>query len=104
MYNNATTGLRWFSQMNPWMDCLVLVKADDVEKAEQAIRKGVEEFWDDECLCYGDCIEAALHEAEVEYIIEYCPEYDDDNPFAEEEWDAQIMEHISNGITIKNIG
>lgn len=67
----CTIGLRWFSMLNPEMDLVVFVRGSDRQKAGQAIRDGVNRFWDSNDECYGDCIEQELTDAGVPYIAEY---------------------------------
>ena len=97
MTEGHVVGIRWFSQMNEWMDCLVLVNADMKGRAIDAVRSGIDEFWSGTCDCYGDCIEWALADACIPYIIEYeDPEnYEDDAA-----WEKHLDTYISIGIPI----
>ena len=98
--------LRWFSDMNPDMDCIVIVSAEDEDIAEEAIRTGVEEFWDSDDLCWGDCVVSALDERKVPHTILYMPgwgSYDLGEFPAEldDAWEAYLGSLEKNGISVK---
>mgnify|MGYP004651531373 FL=1 len=61
-----------FSDMNPWMDLVILVPDKDFEKAKEVAEKAFNDFWDDpkveeECWTYGDWIGWKLKEAGINY-------------------------------------
>ena len=93
-------GIRWYSWSNDWMDCVVLVRQEDRSRAIDAITAGINQFWEESDLCYGDCIEAALKEKNIPYSIEYMQQgvYRDDNA-----WDKHIDDLRSIGIKVLNI-
>ena len=93
-------GLRWFSIMNEWMDCFVLVRLQDQEEAIKAIQAGIDEFWDGQCDCYGDCIEWHLADKNIPYVVEY----EDQNVYADDEvWERHLNDYRSIGIEIENV-
>ena len=94
-------GLRWFSQMNEWMDCLVLVPASLAHHAHAAVCEGVDAFWaDNNQEAYGDCIERALRRQAIPYVIEYetPQDYIDD-----EAWECHLDQYVAVGIPIINV-
>ena len=97
--NQRTIGLRWFSMLNEWMDCLILVQNGQQEAAVQAICDGIERFWDEDCLCYGDCIEEALNERGVQFLINYL----DEHAFTQESWERYVQSFEAVGIPVINL-
>ena len=97
--NRNIVGLRWFSDLNEWMDCLILVQSEYQEAAIQAIRDGVERYWDDEFQCYGDSIEEALMERGVPFVINYLDEY----AFTQESWERYVQSFEAVGIPVTNV-
>lgn len=86
---SGMVAIRWYSVMNPDMDCVCFVLEKDAVDAQDAIKEGVEEYWELDDATYGDCIENALKEADIPYIILY-PEIIEDWLGQEEcapEWD-----------------
>ena len=86
--------LRWFSDTNPWMDCVVTVRDEDADAAREAITEGAT-YWRDQWEngdgeeLYGDCIEDALREAGIKYCILY-HDAEDESPAYEALWEASI--------------
>ena len=79
MTGHKMTGIRWYSTLNDWMDCIAFVPDDRVEEAHKVIAKAISDFWEDKSLeCYGDCIEYALKAADIMHVSVY------------EAWDATI--------------
>ena len=99
MNEGCIVGIRWFSQMNEWMDCLVLVNASKKNDALEAIRAGVDAFWASCEECYGDCIERSLHDKHISYVIEY---EDSDMYLDDEMWESHLDKYASIGIPIIN--
>lgn len=97
--NGNTVGLRWFSMLNEWMDCLILVQSGHQEAAAQAIYEGLERFWNEDCLCYGDCIEDALMERGVPFVINYL----DEHAFTQESWERYVQSFEAVGIPVINL-
>lgn len=61
-----------YSDMNSWMDLVLLVNDRDFDKAKSVVAKAYDDFWDDskaeeECWTYGDWIGWKLKEANIEY-------------------------------------
>lgn len=61
-----------FSDMNPWMDLILLVPDEDFEKAKDVAEKAFDNFWNDpkveeECWAYGDWIGWKLKEAGINF-------------------------------------
>lgn len=93
----CVVGIRWFSQMNDWMDCLVLVNQTNRGSAIAAVKSGVQEFWDSDCETYGDCIINELNAADIPYVIEYA----DPNIYSDEDaWEHHIQAYTAIGIPI----
>lgn len=93
-------GLRWFSIMNDFMDCVVFVQAKNREQATKAILYGIEEFWKEDDLCYGDCIEEVLREFKIPYVIDY----EDERLYQTDwDWEQHLQQYLSIGIPIDNV-
>lgn len=79
--------VRWFSLLNPEMDCVVYVPEQTAETARKKIKTAMDEWWDNDAgLGYGDAIELALNSANIPYVILY-PEWNDDETACVAEWD-----------------
>lgn len=52
-------GIRYFSDINPWIDFVVFVKKEAVRTTAREIAEAMDEFWlgIDNCECYGDIVE-----------------------------------------------
>lgn len=80
--------IRYFSDLNPWIDFVVFVPANQSGQAVDAIRRGIDDFFsDDNQSPYGQCVEIALNDAGVSYLIDYYDCNDDD---AGEAWENYI--------------
>lgn len=79
-------GLRWFSVMNPFIDFVVLVHESDRERATEAIREGMDDFWDDAADGYGDCVYWALEARGIKNVMRF---FDEDTE-TDEEWEAHV--------------
>lgn len=66
--------LRWYSCMNLEMDCVYFVLEKDSDNAYQAIKRGVDDFWEGGCDSYGKCIEWQLRENNIPFVAVY-PEW-----------------------------
>lgn len=54
------------SSLNPWMDCIFLVSNE--KRAKEVLQKAWDDFWEDgDCECYGDFLEEALTEANINF-------------------------------------
>lgn len=63
-----------YSDMNPWMDLVVLVNNEDFDKAKEVTEKAFDDFRNDpkveeECWAYGDWIGWKLKEAGIKYSM-----------------------------------
>lgn len=61
-----------YSDMNSWMDLVILVNDEDFDKAKEVAEKAFDDFWNDpkveeECWAYGDWVEWKLKEANIKY-------------------------------------
>ena len=56
------TGIRYFSESNPWIDFVVFASEKDKEDAKLAIIRGMDNFWEDGDICYGDAVLAELNQ------------------------------------------
>lgn len=99
---NNMVGLRWYATMNDWMDCCVYVPREYEATAAGAIKKGIDDFWDCNDQCYGDCIEWALYEANVPHLIEYAP-YDEETDSTLPSWEEHLDYLRGRGVPIHNI-
>lgn len=83
---NAITGVRWYSQENEWMDCVVLAPTEYESAVINAISAGVDAFFEDENQQpYGDCIEYALYQAGIPHLLELLDEEAEaESPYWEE--------------------
>lgn len=59
-----------YSDMNPWMDLVILVNDEDFDKAKEVTEKAFDDFWNDpkveeECWAYGDWVEWKLKEVNI---------------------------------------
>lgn len=63
-----------YSDMNPWMDLVLLVNDKDFEKAKEVTEKAFDKFWnnpevEEGCWAYGDWIGYKLKEAGIKYSM-----------------------------------
>jgi hypothetical protein len=86
--------IRFGSIVNQYIDCLVHFFAEDYEKVVKALYSGLEEFYEECCEAYGECIERALiKEGVVWFVIEYGDYYEEDgNDYPKQEW-LEIIEN-----------
>lgn len=85
--NSGMTAIRWFSMVNPEMDCIVYVSNDQIDLAIKTIRQAIDEWWDEDGgLCYGDAIIIALDEVEIPYVMMF-PEWNKGGMSCVSEWD-----------------
>ena len=71
---NERRCINLYSDMNPWMDLILLVNDEDFDKAKMVTEKAFDDFWNDpkveeECLAYGDWIGWKLKEACIKYSM-----------------------------------
>lgn len=67
--------IRYKSQLNPWMDCVIFVSEQDQLAAIKAIRRAVDEFFSEGDTAYADCICSCLNSCGIRYKIIVC-DYD----------------------------
>ena len=77
MILSGMTAIRWYSDMNEWMDCVVFVPNNQAEIAKTLIEQAIDLYWEDEYECYGDAIEDLLSENNITYCIQFI-EWDHD--------------------------
>ena len=83
--------IRWFSEMNPWLDVVVVVSDDDAQDAYAAVEAACDEFWDeDNQMCYGDLIDLHLEDYGVKplWMIYHDDGREDDE--YEEQWEKML--------------
>lgn len=87
--------IRYCSAMNPWLDFLVAVAPNDFDHAKQAIERGIEQFWDDDDICFGDAVTTELEEAGIFFYICYADLNEDQMDTTDEwnNWAEKIIEH-----------
>lgn len=66
--------LNIYSDMNSWMDVIILVSDRDLEKTKEIAGKAYDEFWTDQDIkdsdmTYGDLIGLRLEEANIDYEL-----------------------------------
>ncbi|WP_346991269.1 hypothetical protein [Agathobacter rectalis] len=71
-----------YSDMNSWMDLVLLVNDEDFDKAKEVTEKAFDDFWNDpkveeECWCYGDWVGWKLKEAGIKYNMYFRGKEDD---------------------------
>lgn len=53
--------IRHYSESNPWIDFVVFANEKDREDVIFAIRRGMDRFWKDSDICYGDAVLAEIN-------------------------------------------
>lgn len=99
----GTVGLRWFGVSNPWLDFVVFIRKENEAVAEKAILEGMDEFWDSNDLCYGDCVEWHLTKNGIVSFIFESLEEDEWGNTNDDEWEAFLQEFPKHGIPIRTI-
>ena len=78
---NAVSGINVWSDMNPWIDFVIIPK-DDFEKAEKIISKAYDDWWDSEEANYdipiAEYIGMKLIENGIRYDIYFQSENEDE--------------------------
>lgn len=82
---------------NPWIDFLVACRPDDLSRAESAIYRGLDEFWKDDDLCYGDAVINALQKDGIFFYLCFADltEDEQDTTDAWNDWVAQTLQHYN---------
>ena len=99
---NHVVGLRWYADMNDWMDCCVYVPREYEGRATKAIKTAINEFWDQNEQCYGDMIENNLCDADIPFMIEYC-DYDPETDVPYDWWEEHFDYLRGRGIPIHTV-
>jgi len=87
-------GERFFSQMNPWIDFVVLYDPSEYDRGYicKTVEKALDAFWDGEYECYGDAVEVELMSAGiVKYMMVY-HDSEDESAEYEEQWEKWIKD------------
>lgn len=81
--DSDTTVINVYSEMNSWIDCLVVVSTEDAPMTTGVLEKAFDEWCEptEEAhdQCYGDWLEWALQEAGIEHEIYYKPSDSDED-------------------------
>lgn len=95
------SGIRWFSELNPWMDCIVIVQKEDAEKAMFVMKKAIDKIWDEEgpYETYGDIIEKNFFDSgiDIHWSLFYDADQEDDK--YSDIWE-KLVETIQKSIPI----
>lgn len=95
--------IRYFSEMNTWMDCVVFVSTTFASAVARIIKKAMDAWWaGDPDIPYGDAIETALQERHIPYAIAYYREHPDDPDSSNEEW-SEFLHSIRNTMSMQEI-
>lgn len=93
---NKMKALRWYSTMNPELDCVVYVPRDKEDIARKTILAVMDKWCEESAdLAYGDAIEIALDDAQVPYVL-LLPEWNSDGMGCVEEWDDWADENAKS--------
>lgn len=65
--NDKLVAIRCASEMNHWMDSILIVPSEQAESIEQSLRERFSSF-KNECVCYGDLIREVASGAEIESL------------------------------------
>lgn len=85
----------------PWIDFLVACHPDDEERAQSAIYRGLNEFWEEDDLCYGDAVIHALQKDGIFFYLCFADLTEDEQDTTEawNDWVVQILRQY-HGIAI----
>lgn len=65
-------GVRVSSAMNPWMDCIFVVKEENIEEAKEVLLKAWNDYWeDDDGWCFGDFLETRMDSSGIPFTSYY---------------------------------
>lgn len=85
------TGIRYFSESNPWIDFVVLVDDEAKTDAKVAIARAMDTFWEDGDICYGDAVYAEMNKLKgVHFSVIF---FDENLP--ESMWD-DFLEYVKS--------
>lgn len=77
------TAIRYYSELNPWIDFVVFVEKDREDEAMEKLQMAIDAYWDGHFECYGDAVHDILHEAKIPYILS---SHDPDDESDEYSW------------------
>ena len=86
------SGLRYYSDLNPWIDFVVLFDAEkyDRQLVTALIDDAAAFFWDDDESCYGDVVEQYLRQGGVDsFVMLYHDSFDESWEY-EQAWEEHI--------------
>lgn len=69
--------IRYKSELNPWMDCIVSVPVEEELPAVRAIRRGVDAFFEEGIATYSEYIERELRSEGLHFEMSVCS-YDEE--------------------------
>ena len=84
--------IRWFSEMNPWIDVVIVVNDEDAKDAYYAVEAARDDYWDEDNLveCYGDCLEYRLEDAGIKPLWTIYHDANREDLEYEEQWEAML--------------
>ena len=91
---------RWHSELNPWIDVVVICPSDEIDDAMRAIIRAMRQFWNpsaeaDADRPYGDLINQYLNDACVNVIVLNFFDHDrEDDGIYNEYWEEYIQNLI----------
>lgn len=79
--------IRWFSELNPWIDFVVICLFEDRDRAIEIVEKAMTEWYNDPDIYggYGDAVEWWLQQENIPYEI-ICHDSEDTSDKYEEFW------------------
>ena len=83
------SAIRYTSGFNEWIDFVIIVDNQYKDLVQQAINTAIDEFWNSDDECYGDCIEYYLNEASIPRMTFYYDPYGDIDEY-DRTWEAFI--------------
>ena len=70
--SEGKVAIHYGSANDPWIEFFVIVSAERMDEAKAAVRRAVDEYWESDDQCYGDVVEWALNEADLEHRLMLC--------------------------------
>ena len=71
-------GIRYFSEMNPWIDFVVFVAEKSKDIVKDCIMRTMDAFWDNDYECYGNLLLYNLSKSGLKCDDYYILHYDED--------------------------
>lgn len=88
--NKGFVALRYFSDMNTWIDFVIFVRKSDIKTVDKQVSQAFDDYWDEKFECYGDALD---HYIKCDNIIIY---YNgDESDEYEEAWE-NMLKKITN--------